>query len=244
MKNQISRCFLLGATLATATLCLAQGGQPPAQGGDQGGNNNQNFRNLTPEQRQQRQQQRQEQQLKGALRQAGASDADQTAVLAFVKEQRDAAAALAPKIDAMRKAFTGTADDATVKAALADYRSAVDAARKTRDSRIADLDKQISFSTKPKMEALLTMLGIIGDETAFVANLSGDARLPGAGGQGGRGGGFGGRGGGQGGRGGGRGGQNGGAGGGGPQDGPPAGGPAEGGAPGGDMTPPPPQPQE
>ncbi len=231
MKIQISRWFVLGATLATASLALAQGGPP--NGGGPGGFGGGNFRQMTPEQRQQAQTQRRERQLRGALNQIGADEATQTAVLAFVKEQSDAATALQPKIAAMRALFRGTGgDDAAIKSALADYRSAVDSARKTRDAQTADLDKQISFSTKPKLEALLTMLGVIGDETAFVANLSGEARLPGGhggGGQGGRGG----RGGG-----GGFGGPNGGA----PDAGGPGGGP-DGGPRGGDMTPPP-APQE
>lgn len=238
MKIQISRWFVLGATLATASLALAQGGPQngapqPGTGGGQGGFGGGNFRNMTPEQRQQAQAQGRERQLRGALNQIGEGDATQTAVLAFVKEQSDAATALQPKIAAMRAFFRGNGgDDAAIKSALADYRSAVDAARKTRDAQTADLDKQISFSTKPKLEALLTMLGVIGDETAFVANLSGEARLPG-----GRGGGGGGGRGGRGGR-GGFGGQNGGA--------PDAGGPAgdQAGGPQGDNMAPPPAPQE
>lgn len=178
MKIQISRSLLLGATLATTGLSLAQGG----------GGNRPNA-NMTPEQRQQMMAQRREQRLRGAMVTINADAAAQDAVIAFVKQQSDAATALAPKITAMRAAFSGNATDATVTAALADYRASVETARKTRAAQTADLDKQISFSTKPKLEALLTMLGIIGDETSFVANLSGDAALPGAGGRGGRGGG-------------------------------------------------------
>ena len=245
MKIQISRWFVLGATLATAGLALAQGGPPngggqPGTGGGQGGFGGGNYRNMTPQQRQQMQAQMREQQLRGALGQIGADEASQTAVLAFVKEQSDAATALQPKIAAMRALFRGTGgDDTAIKSALADYRSAVDVARKTRDAQTADLDKQISFSTKPKLEALLTMLGVIGDETAFVANLSGEARLPGGRG----GGGYGGRGG----RGGQGGGRNGGDGAGGATPdgagGPPPAGDQGGGPQGGNMTPPP-APQE
>lgn len=193
MKIQISRCLLLGATLATTGLALAQNG---------GGNGNRpNFANMTPEQRQQmmaqmqaQQAQRREQQLRGAMTTINADTATQDAVVAFVKQQSDAATALTPKITAIRAAFAGNATDAVVTAALADYRASVEEARKTRETQTAALDKAISFSTKPKLEALLTMMGIIGDETSFVSNLSGDATLPGAGGRGGRG--MGGRGGG------------------------------------------------
>jgi thioredoxin-like negative regulator of GroEL len=207
MKIQISRGLLLAATLATTGLALAQGGGGQGQG--QGGGNRPNFRNMTPEQRQQYQAQMQvmmaqqrEQQLRAALTTISADAATQDAVVAFVKLQSEAATALTPKIAAMRAAFAGNATDTAVTAALADYRASVEEARKTRETQTAALDKQISFSTKPKLEALLTMLGIIGDETSFVSNLSGDASLPGAGGRGGRGG-MGGRGG-QGGRNGGR----------------------------------------
>ncbi len=241
MKTQISRCLLLGVTLATTGLALAQGG-----GQNGGGNGNRpNFRNMTPEQRQQmmaqmqaQQAQQREQMLRGAMATINADVATQDAVVAFVKQQSDAATALMPKITAMRAAFAGNATDATVTAALADYRAAVEEARKTRETQSANLDKTISFSTKPKLEALLTMLGIIGDETSFVSNLSGDAQLPGRGGRGGMGGrgggmgggGMGGRGGGMGGRGGGFGGEQGGgfAGGGNGAGGPQGGGPHDG----------------
>lgn len=182
MKNHTSRWLLLGATLATTGLALAQNGN----------GNRPNWGNMTPEQRQQMQAQRQQQQdqqregqLRGAMTSIGEAVPAQDAVVAFVKAQNAAAMALTPKIDAMRAAFGKNADDAAVSAALVDYKSAVEAARKTREDQIGELDKQISFSTKPKLEALLTMMGIIGDETSFVANLSGNARLPGAGGRGG-----------------------------------------------------------
>lgn len=204
MKNQLTRVLTVGALCVIASTSFAQRGGGNGRGGQNGGNgggNFQNFRNMTPEQREQMRTQMRATQTKAALTQAGFTDeATQQAVVDFANKQYTATTGILPKIEALRTAFRDNADEATVGAALTAYKTAVDDAEKTRDADIADLDKAVSFSTKPKLEAILTMIGLIGDENGFVSNMAGQAQLPGAGG--GRGGGFGGGGMGGGGRGG------------------------------------------
>ena len=238
MKTKFTRVLTVGA------LCLMAGTSFAQRGGNNGGGNGNrpNFANMTPAQREAARAQQRERQLRQSLTGMGfAEPATQDAIVAFAKKQNAASTALLPKIEAIRTAFRDNADDATVSAALTAYRTAVTAAQTARDADIATLDGSISFSTNPKLEAFLTMMGIIGNENGFVSNLAGQAQLPGAGGgRGGRGGqgGFGG--------GGGQNGVQGGVGGGGPNGarprdnmGGPGGGP-RGGGPDDDMGGPPP----
>ncbi|RYX84922.1 hypothetical protein EON83_08265 [bacterium] len=221
MKTHFSRVLTVGALCVLASVSFAQqngggggGGGRRGQNGQNGGGGGmggQNFRNMTPAQREEMRATMRANQLRQGLTGAGFTDtATQDAVVEFAKTQGTTATGILPKIEALRAAFRDNADDKTVSDALAAYRTAVDEAEKTRATAIADLDKSISFSTKPKLEALLVMLGVIGDENGFVSNLAGQAQLPGAGGGRGMMGGMGGPGGGMGGPGGGMGGPGGG----------------------------------
>jgi len=192
MKTHFTRVLSVGTLCVLASVSFAQGGGGQGgQGGGGRGQGGQNFRNMTPAQREEMRAQMRQTQIKGALTAAGyTDDATQQAVIDYATTSVAASTGILPKIEALRAAFRDNADDKTVADALAAYRTAVDEAEKTRTTAIADLDKAISFSTKPKLEALLVMMGYIGDENGFVSNLAGQAQLPGAGG--GRGGGFGG----------------------------------------------------
>jgi hypothetical protein len=57
--------------------------------------------------------------------------------------------------------------DQQLEAALADYQAAAEQEKARRQTAIEELDKQISFSTKPKLRALLMINGYIGDEAWF-----------------------------------------------------------------------------
>ena len=194
-NTNFSRALTLGALgLLTAISCAQPGpGMDPNAGNGQnngggGRGNRPNFANMTPAQRDAMRAQMRERQTRRALGSIGINDpATQDPIVKFANDQTVAQSAILPKIEALRADFRDGVDEKTVAAALADYKAAVQTAQTARTAAIAGLDKQLSFSTKPKLEALLTMLGLIGDENGFVANLSGDARLPGAGG-GGRGG--------------------------------------------------------
>ena len=93
---------------------------------------------------------------------------------------------------------------------LADFRAAVAAEKTRREAALKQLDEDISYSKNPRLDALLTMGGLIGDEASYVGGMGGGGGRGGFGGMGGPGGPGGPGGGGRGGQGGQRGGQGGG----------------------------------
>lgn len=191
---------VLGLTLVMSGMALhaqpgtAPGGNNPQGGG--GGGNRPNFREMTPEQRQQFMRQMQEQRIRGMLAPAGFTDAAlQDAVIAFVNEQDKATEELQQKQRQIaRAAREGGMADAQLATLLADFRAAVAAEKTRRATATTALDAKIEFSKKPRLDALLTTAGIIGDESSIVDSMAGR-------GMGGFGGGFGGGRGGRGGRG-------------------------------------------
>ena len=56
------------------------------------------------------------------------------------------------------------ASEEQVAALMTELRVASDKAREARDGSIADLENQIGFTSKPRLNALLTMVGLIGHE--------------------------------------------------------------------------------
>lgn len=162
--------------------------------------------------------------IRGALTKAGLGDTTlQNAVVAFADAQETARRDLR---DAMRKlrdaANDTTTTDAQLSTQLAALKSAA-AAEKTRGAKAESaLDAQIGFSGKPRLNAVLTTLGLVGDAAAYAGG-PGGGRPPGErGGRGGRG-------------------ENGGPNGGGPNGGGPNGGGPNGGSEDGQRGGPPPR---
>jgi len=60
--------------------------------------------------------------------------------------------------------------DARMEAAISDYQAAAEDEKARRESSIAELDKKIDFSHKPKLRALLIIYGYIGDESWFTGS--------------------------------------------------------------------------
>lgn len=149
-----------------------------------------------------------EAQLRTTLSNAGYTDtAIQDPIVELARMEQQEAQKLLPQINALRSALLSTqnttntngfntntrttnarnvnavrntATTRPVADMLEDYRKTVADLQEARNTAIADLDKTISFSNDPTLEALLTMLGIIGDETGFVSSMAGQAQLPGA----------------------------------------------------------------
>jgi len=161
----------------------------------------QRLNDMTPEQRQQMQQrmaQRQAQMaqarwdfIRQLMTKAGYIEkADQDAVIQFMQTQEAAyksVLALAQNIGTEVPKQDVTDDTFTQQ--LVQFRSAYKTAKAKYDADLAALDKQISFSTQPRLEALLTTIGIIGPE---VPSLGGAAAVYPNTPMSGRGGGFGG----------------------------------------------------
>lgn len=191
------------------------GGGQGGFGGGQGGFGG--WGNMTTEQRDLMARQQREFGWKMTLTAAGFTDqALQNDIAAFGEAQekgRESLRTVTRKLtDAMRN---GEAKDAALGVLLNDWRAAVEDEKARRTAAEKTLDAKIGYSKKPKLEATLRLIGLIGDEAALSgisANTS--TTMSGPGGQGGFGGGFGGQGGGFGGGPGGFGGQGGGFGGG------------------------------
>ena len=194
------------------TLAQAQG-----QGGGQGGGRP-DFRNMTPEQRQQFMQQRMEEGVRQQLTAAGVVKEVQDPIVEAWKAQQTARQDIAAKARELAQGLRPNgATDEELGIMLRDLREAVTAEKTRRDTAVKELDAKISYSKNPRLDAILTVLGLIGDESAY-SNMGGMAMGGrggfggggpggggfGGGGQGGRGGGQDGDGGNRGGRGGGR----------------------------------------
>lgn len=132
---------------------------------------------MTPEQRQQiteqqaqRAAQRADQQLSSEMQTAGITDPETLdAIKQFVADQRTARQsllAMAKKL-ATSLGVKATTDEATT-ASLADFRKAVAADQVRYDKALKALDAKIGYSTNPKLEAFLTLIGVIGNESSAV----------------------------------------------------------------------------
>jgi hypothetical protein len=183
------------------------------------------FSTMTPEQRQQWMEQRQQQMrqaraesVRRMLTDAGFTQAGlQDAVVNFVQEQDEATRPLQEQARKVNQALrNGGMTEAQLATLLSDFRSDVAQEKARRAKALKELDAEIGYSKQPRLDALLTMNGLIGDEAAFAGGMGGRGGPGGPGGRGGGWGGPGGRGGGPGAQGGagGRGGRGGGRGGG------------------------------
>jgi uncharacterized membrane protein YgcG len=219
MKNsnllQTRLAIGLAMSLSALSVQAQPGAEPPIadnppnqpQGGR--GGNRPNFGNMSPEQRQQWMQQQREQGLRATLTRAGFADvALQGAVVDFANAQDTATQTLQDKARQLNQAVRDpNSTNEAIATLLADFRAAVAAEKARRATALTGLDEDTSYTKNPRLEALLTLSGIIGDEAAVLGGMGGRG-MGGPGGPGGMGG-FGGRGGaggGQGGRGGRRGG--------------------------------------
>lgn len=106
------------------------------------------------------------------LTDAGFEDkAVQDAIIAFIEAQR---LARRPLLEMAQRIATGLRDENVTEAQigdlLADFREASDDDKVRYESALRDLDAQISYSKKPRLEAFLTLIGVLGDEAAALGN--------------------------------------------------------------------------
>ncbi|PQV63088.1 hypothetical protein B1R32_11665 [Abditibacterium utsteinense] len=147
-------------------------------------------RQMTPAQRQQLTAQLIETRTKRALTAAGFTDAAvQNAVVDFIQEQASAREELQAKSAQIRTALQAqVVTDAQLAALLNNYRALSDEEAARRKKSLVALDAQIGFSAKPRLDALLLLAGITGEQIPMP--IAGGGGFGGAAGQA-RGGGFG-----------------------------------------------------
>lgn len=109
--------------------------------------------------------------LRAALTRSGAADAaTQNAVLDYAKSEMaaraDSAKAKAKVMQALR---TGAVTDSQFGVLLDEMRSAAEQEKTRRARSAAALDAKIGYTKKPRLEAVLVLTGLVGDEAATLS---------------------------------------------------------------------------
>ena len=194
-QNWLPGLLTLGITIGASGTAVHAQPAANAPGGDQAEAQRPDFRNLTRDQREELMNRVQdfvrEQTMRMMLENAGFTDkALQDNVINFANQQDQANEALREQSRKINEALRGEATPAVQLSALMNQLNTASAEAATkRTAALAALDAQIKYSTQPRLAAVLTVMGLTGDEMAI-------AGAGGFGGRGGFGGGFGGFGGG------------------------------------------------
>lgn len=184
-KSQSKRLI---SSVALALLVSASGAAHAQQGGN-GGNNGggrPNWQNMTPAQRQQMMATMMENRTRQQLGAAGFNDkAVQDPIVDFMKAQETARMPLRDKARQLSQGLANNATNDEIIIMLRDVRDAVTEEKTRHDAAVKDLDAKVNYTKNPRLEAELTVLGLIGDESSYI----GMGGMGGRGGRGGRGGG-------------------------------------------------------
>lgn len=169
--------LLAGAAFAQPDVNNAPKADNPANWAQRGGAGGRGGRAMTAEDRQRMLVAVQEarlQMMKQLLTNAGYPDADlQAAVGDFVKEQETAQQKLQEKWQQVNEAVRNNAvTEAQIATLTNDLRAMIEDEKARRTKSEAALDAKISYSKKPKLDALLMTLGLTGDEAAFMNGLN------------------------------------------------------------------------
>jgi hypothetical protein len=157
----------------------------PNLGGGQGVNprttlppgiNLQDWQKMTPEQRREAVLKAVEQTLRGGLDWMNVRDKPtQDAIVMFALEQEKA---LEPVREKHRKVAQSLLNPALpeqqVGVLMEELLVAEAEAREKRDAAVMALDKQISFSKKPRLTAFLALIGLTGEQTGFIGGVLGN----------------------------------------------------------------------
>ena len=119
--------------------------------------------------------------LRRALENAGVIDVKvQDSVVAFAAQREAATQELQEKSRAVGAALrNGAATDKEIAAVLDEFRAAVAAEKTRRAAAEKDLETAIGWSQKPRLDALLTTMGLVGDEAAVAGGRGMGGRGPG-----------------------------------------------------------------
>jgi hypothetical protein len=89
--------------------------------------------------------------------------ATQDAIIAYIASEEEAKGALRMATRRLAGSLRREAPPERLKDLLAEYKKANDAEKKRKETARADLDTKISFSKNPRLEAILLISGILGD---------------------------------------------------------------------------------
>ncbi len=148
----------------------AKGANPPAwpQAGD--------WQNMTPAQREAATKQMVNQTLRDSLTHIGIADEKtQNTILQFAEAQEKSKQNVRDKGRKVTQALLDNAQsEAQVNILLNDLQVAVADAKAGQKADVEMLEKMTGFSKKPKLQAFLTMMGLIGDETLYLHGVFGN----------------------------------------------------------------------
>jgi hypothetical protein len=192
--------WILGPLAVACTLGVANMGLAQTRPNIPRDNDRPDFRSMTPEQRRQRMEQFMEQRLRDELTHAGfAQKAMQDPIVQFATTRETQRRTVRDKAGKLRAAVANKSSDAQIAALLADLRKTQSATKTQRNQALKTLNAKVGYTKKPRLEAVLTLAGLVGDEPLPMGGFGGPGGSRGFGGPGGpRGGGpggFGGRGG-------------------------------------------------
>ena len=172
------------SVLAMGTLAHAQpdlndapkGANPPEQmpGGGGMGGMGAGWQKMTPAQRREAMQQMTDQTLRGAMAFIGLDAPTQAIIVAAVKEQEKSLADVRESNSAVARGLMTKIPDDQMDIALDNLRMAQEDAADARVKQIADLDKKLDFSHKPRLKAFLSLAGIIGEDQASLSGVMGN----------------------------------------------------------------------
>jgi hypothetical protein len=138
-------------------------------GNSPGGPSHGDWENLTPEQRDQARRKFMEDRLRDGLARAGFTQDDlQDDVVDFSRAVEADRRSIRDKGGKLRAAMADGSSEGQVGALLADLRRTVSAAKIHRDKGRRDLNDKIGFSKRPRLDALLALSGLGGDESFFL----------------------------------------------------------------------------
>lgn len=107
---------------------------------------------------------RTEERLRGAMTNLGFSDpALQGAVMTYIAQEEEARRPLRDQSRKVYQALRGGVPDAQVLILMSDWRSAVEADKARHLQAQTKLDAQIGYSKSPRLEAMLLLMGVVGD---------------------------------------------------------------------------------
>lgn len=146
---------------ADPQICLIDSSRPPFA--DHGA-----WENLSPEQRSQMMRKFMEDRLRDNLSKAGYTDDDlQDAVVNFSRAMESDRSAIREKCGRVRGAMADGSTDTQIAYYMNDLRRSVAAAKSHRDQGRKTLNNKISFTKKPRLDAILSMWGLGGDESSY-----------------------------------------------------------------------------
>lgn len=180
MQHKLFSASLLCLVLGATTFAHAQpdpnnapkGANPPVMAPGMGGAD---WQKMTPAQKRETIQKTTEQTLRGAMTWLGFADKTlQDTVVASAMLREKTLDEVRDKHRLVAQGLIARQSDAQMEIALDNLRMAQEDAADARVKQIADLDKKIDFSTKPRLKAFLSLVGIISDDSATIGGVLGN----------------------------------------------------------------------